>query len=416
MAKLVSGETTLYNAQFKQLKDIIFSPHLLIAFLFTPQHIIIPFLTLLYYGFFPIIEFPLFIVAIPVFYMNYLIFHGPTAVLMSSYGLVHIVPIVSFAAILGFDKLRKLRLFLKDPKLVTSMNAFLLSSIFISYLFFNPFRYQMMYWPERFQRFTQHDIEIYKYLISIPKKFSICCDEHYRFVLGNRREIYVFDVSATSSEKSKYPQIKDSDMVIVSQNANEDFKRFIKDRLLNSNDYGVEKYFEGIVVFKKGLDKKFKDVVKENRTMSPVSNSIRFNDELELLSYHTDKNIYRRNNVVKVTLFWKVIKDIERDYWFVVRMKKFGKTIQEVIWEPFSGFFPTSLWENGNTYKEEINLPIPEIAILSYEPVFLEIYAVDPLTVKNNSSFLNSLGKFQTIKEKKEPISQHFFGMIQLVL
>lgn len=416
LAKSLSGGKTLYDAQFKQLLEMVSAPSELVSFLFSPQHLILIILTLLYYGFFPLLEFPLFIVIVPVFYVNYLIFHGPNSVLLSSYGLVHIVPIVIFAAIIGLDRARKSRLFAKRFRISPALNIFLLSSVIVTYLFFNPFRHQGLYWPERFARLTQQDFVIYRYLESIPRELSVCSDERYRFALGNRREIYMFNSNSQVSAVFKYPQIKDSDVVVVSRHADADFKNFTRERLFDSDDYGVEKYFEGIIVFKKGLKTKFNDIIKTDPKGLSAGGFLKFNDELELINSSTDKKVYKRNEVIRVTLLWKVLKRTESDYWFIIKLKKLGVTVKEYVHEPFYGFLTTSELETGGIYKDELELCIPSTAILSYEPLFLEIYAVKPLNAENNRSFLESLKKFYTVREGKELLNENMFGVAQLEL
>lgn len=109
--------------------------------------------------------------------------------------------------------------------------------------------------------------------------------------------------------------------------------------------------------------------------------SLNFGNKMELLGYDTDKEQVRPGEEITVTLYWRAIERMKRNY--TVGVHLLGRNLQD--WGQFDTFpangnFATSLWEPGDvlvdTYRVQLSpkAPVPSLGRIS---VGLHVYPKD---------------------------------------
>lgn len=412
----VNPGINLYAKQMDYSRGLLFSPMELVQFVLKPKFILIILLFLLPVGFLPLGEIGLLLAIFPSLYMNFAIFNNAVDLMLSCYSLANLVPPVIFSAIIGMERIQTLSFFKSRPKIKKELAVCILSTSILGYIFFNPFLFQRLYWPGRFTGLTISDFKVSTMFSAIPKDASVSADNRYRMALSNREEIYMIEKFSSDASQSKFefPMIKDADFAVISKYAEPQVIDYTKEELLKNKGYGVVNYSDGVIVFEKGVDRSFKEQIRADASEIINYASVNFNDEIVLRGFNLNKDYFKPGEECRITLFWETLDNVKEDIWFLIRLTKYNRAFKETIHQPFYGFYPTSLWQKGDFFKEEINIRLPKEIMLTKEPLFVEIYPLLSVPVTQNE-FIPKLSELKSVKDKKERLCKNIVGAIYLV-
>jgi hypothetical protein len=86
-----------------------------------------------------------------------------------------------------------------------------------------------------------------------------------------------------------------------------------------------------------------------------------YNNEIMLIGYNMDRSSAHIGESIKLSLFWKALQKMGKDYKFVVLITdEDGRIIGKKFSDPFShkpayGVYPTSKWRNGEVIKDNMD-------------------------------------------------------------
>ncbi len=89
-----------------------------------------------------------------------------------------------------------------------------------------------------------------------------------------------------------------------------------------------------------------------------------YSDNIMLIGYNMDSPSAHIGESIKLSLFWKALQKIDKDYKFVVLITdEDGRIIGKKFSDPFShkpayGIYPTSKWRNGEIIKDKVDILI----------------------------------------------------------
>ena len=85
--------------------------------------------------------------------------------------------------------------------------------------------------------------------------------------------------------------------------------------------------------------------------------------QVALLGYDLPSETVRRGQAFHVRFYWKVLRDMDTDYQFFVRLITPDSRIANLVKRPpVSKWYPTSVWKEGATYWDDVRLPVPGFA------------------------------------------------------
>jgi hypothetical protein len=95
---------------------------------------------------------------------------------------------------------------------------------------------------------------------------------------------------------------------------------------------------------------------------------------MELLGYESDRNELKPGKAAKITLYWRALSEMDRDYTVCVHlMRPNGELYKADCTYPGRGNYATSLWKTGDIVRERYRVRIPPYLPT---PGFARIYVV----------------------------------------
>ncbi|MGD1996653.1 MAG: DUF2142 domain-containing protein [Anaerolineae bacterium] len=87
--------------------------------------------------------------------------------------------------------------------------------------------------------------------------------------------------------------------------------------------------------------------------------TINFGGKIELLGYELDREEVTPGNRAPVILYWRCLSEMEQDYTLTVRiLGQDSRVFGALRLHPGHGNFPTSLWKEGDTFREIYWVPV----------------------------------------------------------
>jgi 4-amino-4-deoxy-L-arabinose transferase-like glycosyltransferase len=80
--------------------------------------------------------------------------------------------------------------------------------------------------------------------------------------------------------------------------------------------------------------------------------------DLNLLGYDLAAEEVERGGNIRLALYWKALQDISHNYTILLQLARDSQLTTEMQYQPFAGLYPTSRWEEGDTFRDEYLLPI----------------------------------------------------------
>jgi hypothetical protein len=83
-------------------------------------------------------------------------------------------------------------------------------------------------------------------------------------------------------------------------------------------------------------------------------------EQVELLGYNLSPITFRPGDPLRLTLFWRAESDVDKDYIILLQLQAEDGTGWTLHRErPANGSYPTTLWEQGETVREQPDIRIP---------------------------------------------------------
>jgi len=218
------------------------------------------------------------------------------------------------------------------------------------------------------------DYQKERFLNRIPSRASIVSTFEFLPRLSQRKNLYSFHHVLmgfyTLSDKA-YILPEQVEYALLDFNDSLSFGSFYipshsEANLMNfilKNNWGIVDMLGNLVLLKKGYisDYRFYEALKK---VPKISNSRRAiaNNELEFLGYDIkyEKKILKGQQIGLV-LYWKALKRIKGNYGnFIDIVDRYGNIRHRFIKPICYRIFPTYMWQDGDTVKEEYSLFIPE--------------------------------------------------------
>lgn len=87
---------------------------------------------------------------------------------------------------------------------------------------------------------------------------------------------------------------------------------------------------------------------------------MRLGDRIALQSYRLDTERTDKGQTFRLTLYWRALQNVERDYTvFVHLLGPDDRIVAQKDSEPESGRMPTTMWEEGDLVEDEYSLEVP---------------------------------------------------------
>jgi len=103
-------------------------------------------------------------------------------------------------------------------------------------------------------------------------------------------------------------------------------------------------------------------------------------EALELIGYDQEPHSLRPGEELRVTLYWRPRRSLESVYSSYLHLvNKEGQAIAQSDHQPGGVYYPTSLWKEGESIRDEHTLTIPSTASLGSYRLLAGIYAQEPL-------------------------------------
>ncbi|MBI4619754.1 MAG: DUF2723 domain-containing protein [Desulfobacterales bacterium] len=105
------------------------------------------------------------------------------------------------------------------------------------------------------------------------------------------------------------------------------------------------------------------EVIVNNPAIEKMVNAV-YNDKIVLIGYNMDRSSAHIGETIKLSLFWKSLEAMDKDYKFIVLITgEDGRIIGKKLSDPFThkpayGIYPTSKWRNGEVIKENMDILI----------------------------------------------------------
>lgn len=136
----------------------------------------------------------------------------------------------------------------------------------------------------------------------------------------------------------------------------------------------------------------------------PHSVYARMGDDMELLGYRLSPEGIASPGELKVTLYWRALKKMERDYTiFLHLLDDSGRLTGQVDGPPRAGQYPTSRWAPEEVVEEERYLPLPQGMTSARYQLRVGVYCfpqMERLPISDNRG--NSLGTSLLLQEIPE--------------
>ena len=98
--------------------------------------------------------------------------------------------------------------------------------------------------------------------------------------------------------------------------------------------------------------------VERLEIQNPLQKSL--GGRVELLGYNLSPTTFRPGDPLPLTLFWRAESDLDQDYFVLLQLRAEGGTSWMLHRErPADGSYPTTLWEQGEVVREQLDAPIP---------------------------------------------------------
>jgi hypothetical protein len=98
--------------------------------------------------------------------------------------------------------------------------------------------------------------------------------------------------------------------------------------------------------------------VESLEIQNPVLRSL--GGQVELLGYNLSPITFRPGDPLPLTLFWRAESDVDKDYIILLQLQAEDGTGWTLHGErPANGSYPTTLWEQGETVREQLDVRIP---------------------------------------------------------
>lgn len=98
--------------------------------------------------------------------------------------------------------------------------------------------------------------------------------------------------------------------------------------------------------------------VESLEVQNPMQKSL--GGQVELLGYNLSSTALRPGDPLPLSLFWRAESDLDEDYFVLLRLQDEGDTSWTLHRErPASGSYPTTLWEQGEVVREQLDVRIP---------------------------------------------------------
>jgi hypothetical protein len=208
----------------------------------------------------------------------------------------------------------------------------------------------------------------------ISKKDSVAVNWDLAFTpqeISMRKEIYWFPmipipkeaISSAVVPKYKYPGLRDVDYLVIdlllpNSDSDESWQQ-LQDILWRNKDYGVKGCNDGILVIKKGETGTLLDCVRFKEVKPSHAANITLDGIIELVGYDIDEEYVKRGSQIKVTYYWKALRDIDKKYGIVSIFKKPKVEEFSYFHKPVYGLYPTDRWVKGDIIKDEVFVKIP---------------------------------------------------------
>ncbi len=84
-------------------------------------------------------------------------------------------------------------------------------------------------------------------------------------------------------------------------------------------------------------------------------------DKVALVGYDLDRTTVKPGGALKLTLYWRALGEMDRDYTvFTHLVDEEGRIIAQDDSQPLGGYYPTSLWEEGEVIRDSYVLTLRE--------------------------------------------------------
>ncbi|MEW6615736.1 MAG: DUF2723 domain-containing protein [Thermodesulfobacteriota bacterium] len=105
------------------------------------------------------------------------------------------------------------------------------------------------------------------------------------------------------------------------------------------------------------------ETIAKNPAIEKTVNAV-YNDKIMLIGYNMDRSSAHIGETIKLSLFWRSLQKMDKDYKFIVLITgEDNRIIGKKFSDPFThkpayGIYPTSRWRNGEIIKDNIDILI----------------------------------------------------------
>ncbi|MBI4229777.1 MAG: DUF2079 domain-containing protein [Planctomycetes bacterium] len=301
---------------------------------------------------------------------------------LDGYQFAVVVPIAVWAAARGMRRLSGWANPSPSGALPVRLGAAVLTSTALAFAFLNPTQVYTRYDPDHYS-VSRRDREVARILAeAVPAEASVSFAPEFRRQLARRETSYLFFSEpdgrppnpavreALGVAPYDFPWTRDCDFVVLDLR----HTRYLhggKDnpalrRLLEESDYGMVRYWDGLMVFRRGTSVPWKERVRSPEPPDPPGTG----ERLRLHAVETGLHV-RHGGVLGLAWDWDVqgtlpgMEDVE------LRLTWNGTPVLREMHTPFLGLWPASDWEPGR-YREELTLQLPPWVRPSTTPYLLE--------------------------------------------
>tara|TARA_B100000315_G_scaffold257323_1_gene305792 strand:+ start:9080 stop:11407 length:2328 start_codon:yes stop_codon:yes gene_type:complete len=304
-----------------------------------------------------------------------------------NYYFAPVVPFFIISAIYGVNKVKKI---LKTKEnILPALSIYWIGIAILSFIFYNPFHHFSRYSDDEHSD-TPHKKMTRSILSNIPRGKSVSVTPELRFLVSNRKYVYIFpkgQISSSTLNKHGLKPIenystRDADYVIIDLQQNSHSKYSVGtpeiQNIVNNSKYGLHFIHDGLMIFEREKSKEegLKNVFINHDQIKGIKINKTFGNGMKLLAMESSyKSGLKQGDGLDITLYWQAISKQSVNFRVLLSFAHNELKTKEFMHTPIFNLIEPKDWPIGCIIKDSFIVPISDTFIIHYEPyqVYIDV-------------------------------------------